>query len=224
MSKKLFLLFALIIAGFTRTQAQLVVTNITSYDVVDMDYHVLINCHNVTVKNTDSLVTFNDSLHLVLSVEYPPGVYMNAAATNVGIYTILPLDSVVLDTATFDVDTSYLKDGNNTVVIWPYGTSGFYTAVDSFPLIIYVNLGTAINEPENEISIKAGPNPTNDFIFLYDPQTILQRVRVNTLDGKRVPVKFNGNVVDTSKLPEGIYVLEIETTRGTISRKIVMQR
>ncbi|HLP12225.1 MAG TPA: T9SS type A sorting domain-containing protein [Flavobacteriales bacterium] len=219
------LLVFLIAITCANANAQLKILNFTGIDYVGLGDHVLINFYNLNVQNTDSVLTFTDSINIDLGVEDPPAVITNVASVNLGPYTILPLDSVIVDTVIFDVDTTFLKDGNNTVVIWPYGTNTFITAFDSLTEIIFIPVSTlAIPEQENGITITAGPNPTRDLIFLYDPQAILQQVQVRSLEGKRIPVRVHGNVVDVSKLPAGVFILEIQTVNGILTRKIIVEK
>jgi len=68
------------------------------------------------------------------------------------------------------------------------------------------------------------PNPTTDVLNLQVPSSVeITAVAMYDVLGKRVNVSYANNVVDTANLSTGVYMLQVETTAGAITQKIVKQ-
>lgn len=227
--KRLTILF-FFVTGLLNAQPQLSITGYSSYTQTSFSTNTYLVFYNVTVANTDSFATFNDSLYIALGVEDPPGTVTFVAACNDSIQIILPLSSIVVDSAYFIADTTlFLKDGNNTVVIWPFALWGSPAVTkDSLYTEVWIEIGgstgTVIEKLTDDIPIKIGPNPASQQVFLNDPENILRDVRISSIDGKRMPCMLNKRSVDVSLLPKGVYIIEIETSRGRITRKLIVER
>lgn len=227
--KKLIILF-LLVAGLANAQPELSVTGYSTYKQTSFSTYTYLVFYDVVVANTDTFATFNDTLYIALGVEDPPGTVTPIMGCNDSVHVILPLSSTLVDSAYFIVDTTlYLKDGNNTVVIWPYTLWGSTATVkDSLYIEVWINIGgstgTAMEKLTDDIPLRIGPNPASQQVFLNDPENILRDVRVISIDGKRMSCAFNKKFLDVSSLPKGIYVVEIETSRGNFTRKLVVER
>jgi hypothetical protein len=226
--KKLLLIFAFI-AGFTQAQAQakLGITSITSFTYYTVGSQVYMTFYSLEVKNYDSLSTFNDSLFFGLALVDTPFVITPIATAADTIYTIFPNDSILIDSTQFVVDSSMLKDGNNTVVIWPYGPSWKPNVTkDTAALVLFIDLpsATRVNNIDAEFQLSIGPNPSGRYIALFDNENILQSVQMRTIEGKYVNIPINGKLIDVSAINEGIYLLEMRTTKGTVTQKIIVKR
>jgi len=73
-------------------------------------------------------------------------------------------------------------------------------------------------------TIKIYPNPAQNKVYIDAPQHNITQVTVYNLLGKQIAhVQDNLMEIDLSKMASGLYVLKIETTNGTISKKIVKE-
>ena len=68
------------------------------------------------------------------------------------------------------------------------------------------------------------PNPTNGNLNLKVPSQI-EVLNVTMFDvlGKNVGVLYHNQILNTSNLPKGVYILKVETSQGSLTRKIVKQ-
>lgn len=78
-----------------------------------------------------------------------------------------------------------------------------------------VNNVTRINS-----TIDVYPNPATDFVNI-DSKDNIKSIRIFELSGKTIDAKLKGKTVDIKNLPKGIYILNIETENGIISKKII---
>jgi Secretion system C-terminal sorting domain len=220
--KKLILLFSLL-TGLANAQPQLSIAGYGSYLDPSFSTFPYFTFFDIEVDNVDSFATFNDTLYLAMGVEDPPGIVTPMSATSAGMQTIPPLDSVILDTTYFAADTSFFKEGNNTVVIWPYAGvwPGIYTK-DSLYFTIYIT-GFSIIE-ENNIPITIGPNPAADVLCIYDPKNLAIRVTIHSMNGQLMATSTAKGVFDLRLFTNGIYILEMETRKGILTRKLIIDR
>lgn len=68
------------------------------------------------------------------------------------------------------------------------------------------------------------PNPTSDILNLKVPSN-LEVTKVSMFDvlGKNVGAVYSNGTINTSAFAQGIYVLRVETTSGTLTQKVVKQ-
>lgn len=150
-----------------------------------------------------------------------------------GSYWITALPSVSTESSVeesqwvwFGSDTS---SSHSTVVI--SGAAG---------ITEWVELSVALGEPWNTQSwvlrdntsmgvagdlaemVSVYPNPTSDFVKLNLPSNIeVNSVQLFDLLGKKIDVELNNNQVDLSSYAEGVYMLNIETNQGKLTKKII---
>lgn len=73
-------------------------------------------------------------------------------------------------------------------------------------------------------NVSVFPNPTNDNLNLRLPSHIeLLNVKVFDVLGKTVNVLYQNQVLNTISLPQGVYMLKLETSHGSLFKKIVKQ-
>lgn len=66
------------------------------------------------------------------------------------------------------------------------------------------------------------PNPTSDFVQLKLPSNIeVNSVQLFDLLGKKIDVTLNNNQIDLSSFAEGVYMINIETNQGKLTKKII---
>jgi len=68
------------------------------------------------------------------------------------------------------------------------------------------------------------PNPANDKLYIQNPINItIKGVSVQSIEGKEILALENRNEINVSSLSEGIYFLKLETDKGILTRKVVIQ-
>ena len=66
------------------------------------------------------------------------------------------------------------------------------------------------------------PNPANDIVNLSLPTSIeIEKATLFNLLGKDVGVTITNNTLDVSDLSVGVYILSIQTSEGTITKRII---
>lgn len=171
------------------------------------------------VRNLDSSFSFSDSLFIKIGVKDTIGQVFEMSSVNVGPQTIPTLDSIYLPTVNFDVNTSLFMDGNNTVVIWPAAPNSL--TFDSVEVIFFYN---SINDIiVNNLDIKLGPNPAQEFVYLGDPQNLVKQVRIRDLNGKLVGTHKTQTMFSVAHIPNGLYTVELQLDQGVVVRKLIIQ-
>lgn len=82
-----------------------------------------------------------------------------------------------------------------------------------------LNLGVE----ELEITASIYPNPTQSLIRVMTDKTMMQSIQLYSLDGLMVvdqKVDGNTSLIDLSALRSGIYIVKINTTNGTVTKKV----
>lgn len=122
-------------------------------------------------------------------------------------------ESSTLDGATF-------TSGAYTIT-WTVTDGGENQAECSFELTINDPVGI---QTLAEAGIKLYPNPASDMLNIESRDKKVQSIRLTGLDGKtyieKVQVKQNESI-DISNLPEGIYIIQIQTPKGSFTGKVV---
>jgi hypothetical protein len=80
-----------------------------------------------------------------------------------------------------------------------------------------------VNE-HNEIEVKIFPNPASDFMKITSAEIL--RVEVYNMKGQKlIDNRYSGShvVIPTSDLPAGIYVVNVTTSAGKTSKKVVVR-
>lgn len=106
----------------------------------------------------------------------------------------------------------------------------------------WMDLGAALGEPWNTQAwilrdetalavagnfdlaemVSVYPNPTSDFVQLNLPSDIeVNSVQLFDLLGKKIDVALNNNQIDLSSYADGVYMLNIETNQGKLTKKII---
>ena len=98
---------------------------------------------------------------------------------------------------------------------------------DSIEVMVYhPNAITSIKEPSFAKDVRLFPNPAKDYIHVKAPVEI-ERIEIfNTLGQRILEENYDFPLlakVDTHNLTEGIYLLQLYTSRGNVSRKITIE-
>jgi len=83
---------------------------------------------------------------------------------------------------------------------------------------------TGVNDPSNEDHyVSVFPNPTTDFINIKPTSTIkVLSVIIKDIFGKTLLVT-DKQIIDLSKFSDGIYFVEVNTTKGRIVKRVIKQ-
>ena len=113
------------------------------------------------------------------------------------------------------------------------GTDLYFTATtptNGTELFKVANVALAIddfneNSINNDLDITIYPNPTLDVLKINSNQTTLKSIQIFNLLGKEIKSykkeNANQNTFDVSNLKTGLYILKINTDKGSVTRKIV---
>ena len=85
---------------------------------------------------------------------------------------------------------------------------------------VIVSATTAIDEPSSKL-FTLYPNPTSDRVYVYAEKYF--RLRIFSSIGTLVKDVYNEKEVDLSSLPDGLYILKLETEGKIITSKIIKQ-
>ena len=82
----------------------------------------------------------------------------------------------------------------------------------------------AVREPLKPVSasVTIYPNPTGE-MFSVRSESPVERVSVYDLSGRRLIQVERSNMVQTATLPQGMYMVEIRTEKGSCVKKLVKQ-
>ncbi|GAB4280327.1 MAG: hypothetical protein Kow0068_04520 [Marinilabiliales bacterium] len=117
-------------------------------------------------------------------------------------------------------DTSNLGWSSITITI----TDGVYVVDQSWNLLVKP-LG--INNPELIGMIKVFPNPANDFINVTAEGVNINSVSLYSVLGSKIIIetsnKNNHYLINTQSLSAGTYLIEIQTNKGVVRNRIIIQ-
>ena len=99
---------------------------------------------------------------------------------------------------TFEEEVDYLK--------WWFQTRSEYLD-DNFPGICGSTTSISAPSPTSK-SNSFYPNPTSDFLYSTIPIERKSEVSIFNLTGEEIDFKFQGNVIDISGIPNGMYILK----------------
>lgn len=91
---------------------------------------------------------------------------------------------------------------------------------------IYVNSCIGINELKTESDINIYPIPASEKIYIKNNAGLsLKNFTIIDVHGSEIlSGTMNENTINSSLMPEGLYFLKIETSKGILNQKIIIQR
>ena len=141
---------------------------------------------------------------------------------------ILPSDTVSLvDTSGFIADSSFFRQGNNVVVVWPYSSQSI-TYTTTTVNVWYNDLTVGIKEPQAIEHLQAYPNPVKDQLMIHSSSELIEGVRIWSVTGQLMQVSRHEGEADLQlslqDLAPGYYTVELTSTTKHVSRlKIIVQ-
>lgn len=136
----------------------------------------------------------------------------DSSAVITGTFFSTTASAHIAATNTLNLQTSTFQTGSSTVNMSSIGCFGFI----------------GIEEMENETNIGVWPNPSEGEIFLRSVNKIKEITVTNTL-GQQIPLVTSGSTFDTQKIDlstceSGVYVIQIKTSQGIVSKKLILNR
>lgn len=103
--------------------------------------------------------------------------------------------------------------GNLAITNDNYDSSAYFDGIQ----VVSGVLGTS---DVKKMSYKMYPNPTSDFVVIETSDKI-NSIEVFDFSGKKLNAAFSGNKIDLRSLPVGVYILNINTSKGIVTDRIV---
>jgi hypothetical protein len=99
------------------------------------------------------------------------------------------------------------------------------SAVDTLTITIAEAITSTINELVKS-NVNIYPNPSSDFVLIESKDDRIKRIELYTIDGVIVShfvINTKQFTYNTSEIAKGIYVFKIYTTKGVVTKKIVVK-
>jgi len=157
--------------------------------------------------------TFNIDVDSVNIVTTQNGLTLTASATGASYQWIDCANNTAVAGATNQSFTA-MANGSYAVEVTENGCADTSTCI---PVI-----GVGINNVDLNNAFNLYPNPTNDWVNIQSDVKI-EAISIISIQGRRVMREFSTNKINLSSLSKGYYFVEIETTKGTVRKKIVKQ-
>ncbi|MFM8485242.1 MAG: T9SS type A sorting domain-containing protein, partial [Bacteroidota bacterium] len=121
-----------------------------------------------------------------------------------------------------DVTSGFITvPGNKTMYfhVAPYfqGETGTY----QLQIQVTRTSATAVGDPDENTMVVIFPNPVKDKLGIVAEDARIRAVTVFDLSGRPVLTAENREEINVAELPEGSYLLEIETDKGVLRRRFV---
>ncbi len=158
--------------------------------------------------------------------------------------TILPDQTVLLSDLSYNAESWHLDFGDGASysgyfdsLYHKYDPPGIYqiclqisnfagSCTDKYCIVADLS-GTPTHEPAHPVEVVIAPNPANDKVSVQVIGAGAERAALFDVLGNMVwtsPVASQGFDLRTAGFPAGIYVLQIETDRGRVVRRLVVAR
>ncbi|NNK81662.1 MAG: T9SS type A sorting domain-containing protein [Flavobacteriaceae bacterium] len=80
-----------------------------------------------------------------------------------------------------------------------------------------------LSNSENKLDVSLSPNPGRDIINIkLDDDSELENIIIYTITGQQVYKSSNSTRINISNLNSGTYIIELNTNKGTIIKKIIV--
>jgi len=125
---------------------------------------------------------------------------------------------------TADTTRAAFRSGTDATAAWANTFNGGMTLQFAAYFIMEGDCST-LGVDENKLSqISVYPNPVTDVLKIKTPSSVeITSASIYDVLGKNTSVKVLNNEINVSGLSRGIYILNLETSAGKLTRKIVKQ-
>ena len=122
----------------------------------------------------------------------------------------------------FSSHSVFAADFNNDGKQDVLSASSYYTTSPLDKIVWYENLGILSVNEINTIDFYVYPNPTSGMLTVKSEATISQ-ITIFNQRGQLVLSNYNKNIIDISKINQGIYFVKIKDTNGDVGVKKVVK-
>jgi len=114
----------------------------------------------------------------------------------------------------------------------PSGSGPFMVVGSDYylnPIIIHVHTNAGVTTVTSKDDISVYPNPANDIVNIVSAGTAIDHVSITDIEGREV-VQFNVDknqsviTVPVSNFSAGMYLVQLHTADGVVTRKIVITK
>jgi len=196
----------------------------TSSGTDDEAFHALVEGENTATVSFSDGTTITVPSYTTLSadatINTQMGTYNNIPQNGYVVYQVTNSASTAGKTivwmTAWEGDIQYFNNSNFSV-----NPSGCFWIKDlTFPI------SSAVVEDYLASSLEMYPNPTDSLVTVKLPDNIhINEIRVSSLDWLTlfmIPATTS-NQIDLSSLASGVYLVNIETDQGTVSKKLIRQ-
>jgi hypothetical protein len=209
---------------FTSTVAGIYTFNLASVSDANACTDMVSGSVTITVKAAVS----NDASLANLSVS--EGTLTPVFNKNVLNYTVNvanETDKITISAQATDSNATITGTGNFSLIIGENTFPVTVTAEDKITIKTYtikvIRMNVGIEKIEIAENISIYPNPTRDMLYIVSDLEIRQ-MEIYDVNGKLVKQIVNPKqTVSIVELPEGIYMLQIQTDKGTAIKKVIKQ-
>jgi hypothetical protein len=122
------------------------------------------------------------------------------------------------------IDSTFFATAPGTAVVLATITNGVEIGID-YTQEFYIEVSTTgiVNTLANQLQLY--PNPVKDELIIDKGQLRIDKVEITDLTGKTViNCQLSAvNSINVSALPQGIYLVKIETNEGIVTKKFVKE-
>ena len=188
----------------------------------------------IYLEESDSYVLTQNDIDSWVTIKLSDPVNVFAGITYVAVVQGVanPIDTSLISSSSNDNTLSFIQDNGCDI-----GTGGFgYWYSASKPLMIRLNLGrlpapSAINEPIFNGQLTVSPNPSTGIfkLDLVEVNSGEYTIRISNVIGEEVysetrDVNFTSSTqIDLSNFSKGVYLLNVNNSESSISRKIIIE-
>ena len=188
-----------------------------------LSYVIFVSCPTIAFTNTTVSITATVGVPYTLNA----GATGNTAMLTYSVFPALPA-GLSLNTVTGVISgTPTTASGATSQTVLASQSGSFCSRSQTYSLTIAPNLTTAV---DNSLSnqIKISPNPSKDVFNIDFGGLNVDKsvVRVYDAQGKMVFITENTNdliSISLDKFANGLYFLEIETSKGRVSKRLAKQ-
>lgn len=131
--------------------------------------------------------------------------------------------TIVSGQGTYMITVLWGTPGEGSVSVMETSQNECMGASEEF--LVTIDDCTAIKENNLRNSISLSPNPASDFVTINSESTI-ESVRIYTLKGQPIEMIISGDTktrLNTAGLQKGIYILKVQTSKGQVIKRLVIE-
>ena len=76
----------------------------------------------------------------------------------------------------------------------------------------------------NSNEIRIYPNPANEYIYIHSNNLIIKTIVIKDISGKQIEIIKTVSEIDIRNYSNGFYILEMETDKGILLKKLIINR